>query len=157
MQLTHGGKLMLDVQTCLGHPVGGYGRKREIMNSRNPNPRNNKKRESAYSFPMRCGKDVIAALDVLATEKGIDRSALAESLITRALDRGSLPPQTPTELLLRAMRRDSRALLRLEEETVDRLYELSDDYGVPTAAIVQVILINAIHRAEKRGARKGAA
>lgn len=116
------------------------------MPSKNPNPANNKPRSDVHDFPMRCGRDLLDAINTAAEAEGLDRSAFADKLITAALKRG-LPGALPTKLVVDAMRRDGRCLLRLDKKTVAKLFKTSEQLGLPASLVVQIIFIGALDTA----------
>jgi hypothetical protein len=116
------------------------------MPSKNPNPANNKPRDDVHDFPMRCGTDLLDAVNAAAEAEGLDRSAYADKLINESLRRG-LPDTMSTKLVVDAMRRDGRCLLRLGKKTVKKLFKTSEQLGLPASLIVQIIFIGALDTA----------
>lgn len=117
------------------------------MPSANPNPANNKPRADAHDFPLRCGKSILDAINDAARFEGLDRSAWADKTILAALA-GGLPTTMPTKLIINAMQRDGRCLLRLDKKTVKKLFKTADQLGLPASLVVQIIFIGALQQAD---------
>ena len=100
---------------------------------------------------MRIGAELLARVTAEAARRDLDRSAFADVVIEAAL-RDGLPTTVDTKLMVDALRRDDRCLLRLDSGTATKLHETAAKLGIPAATLVTFIFIGAVPADEELAA-----
>ena len=102
-------------------------------------PKTGSKRETRDVW-LRLGAALLDRMTTAATKVNRDRSAWAEGVLADAVKAG-LPRQLDTELLIDALQRDQRALLRVEVGLADQVTDRAADLGLTLTDFVLFAMI----------------
>lgn len=96
----------------------------------------------------RMGSTMMQLATMAAEEKGLDRSAWADKVLTKAIESG-LRKMEP-EALIAGLARDDRIVMMVPEETADAVREAAAELEIPLATFVIMAFAGELSRPRRR-------
>jgi hypothetical protein len=92
---------------------------------------------------IRIGAGLLDQMTRASLASNRDRSAWAERVLANAVDKG-LPQQLDAKLLIAALQRDQRALLRVDTNIANRVIDRAFELGLTLTDFVLISMIGAV-------------